>query len=165
MIAFRLLIKCTDSCAKVGTAVHALPSRRASVGCALSAVPKAHIVFRDCMALNIMVDARPMYPGMYHPRRIIRTRDYSTDAKYFSRTERPVKYYLIDFGLSRRYPAHEKNPLEIPILGGDKTVPEFLEDPTTLRDPFPTDVYYLGNVIRRNFLDVRFTSSLTFTPR
>lgn len=106
------------------------------------------------MGLNIMMDPRPMYPSMYHPASPSYDRAFKKKAKFHSRTKRPVRYYLIDFGLSRKYSAEEPSPREWPIWGGDKTVPEFQEsdDPC---DPYPTDIYYLGSMIRQHFLSVR----------
>ncbi|EMD38837.1 hypothetical protein CERSUDRAFT_112564 [Gelatoporia subvermispora B] len=111
-----------------------------------------HVAHRDCMVLNIMMDPKPLYPDMYHPQVTDMKRDFSGDAKRFTRTKRPTRYMLIDFGLSRRYGIEEISPLEDPIWGGDKTVPEFLRsnDPC---NPFPTDIYYLGNMIRETFLE------------
>jgi hypothetical protein len=105
------------------------------------------------MNLNIMMDASELYPDGYHPLFLQRrmTPDILHVAKHYSRTDRPPKYYLIDFGLSRRYDPADTSPREEPIWGGDKTVPEFQNsnDPV---DPFPTDIYYLGNLVRKDFL-------------
>ncbi|KAH7918651.1 hypothetical protein BV22DRAFT_1041582 [Leucogyrophana mollusca] len=110
-----------------------------------------HVAHRDCMNLNILMDATSLYIDPFHPFRLRRTRDLRSDARHFTRTQRPPKYYLIDFGISRRYRPSDSNPLELPILGGDKTVPEF-RDPSEPRNPFPTDVYYIGNVLREDFI-------------
>ncbi|KAJ3477324.1 hypothetical protein NLI96_g10548 [Meripilus lineatus] len=89
---------------------------------------------------------------MYHPVANRRNRNFKGKAKYHTRTARPAKYFLIDFGLSRKYTGDDC-PMEIPILGGDKTVPEFQgEGEYQPHDPFPTDIYYLGNMIREDFL-------------
>ena len=106
------------------------------------------------MVLNIMLDPRNMYPNMYHPTVETSTRDFNGTAKYYTRTRRPTKYYWIDFGLSSRYSDDHGIPLEIPILGGDRSVPEFQGDEATPRNPFPTDVYYLGNIVREEFIQV-----------
>jgi hypothetical protein len=106
------------------------------------------------MDLNIMMDAAPLYPEPYHPSTIDWKRDMSGSAKPLTRTQRPVKYYLVDFGISRRYNAEDGVPLEEQIFGGDKTVPEF-QNSSEPCNPFPTDVYYLGNMIRKDFLQVR----------
>jgi len=103
------------------------------------------------MNLNIMMDPRPLFPNLYHPQAEDRSLDFKKAAKYYTRTTRPTKYYFIDFGLSRKYNPDDGPPREDPIWGGDKTVPEFhrSDDPC---DPFPTDIYYLGNMIREDFL-------------
>ncbi|KAH8107741.1 hypothetical protein BXZ70DRAFT_884754 [Cristinia sonorae] len=115
---------------------------------------QCHVAHRDCMFLNIMMDPRPMFPKMYHPVNTVLTRDHQDLVGHYSRTFRPVKYYLIDFGISRVYDASETSPREHPIFGGDKSVPEFQYsiDPC---DPFATDVYYIGNVVRARFMTVR----------
>ncbi|EMD33660.1 hypothetical protein CERSUDRAFT_107977 [Gelatoporia subvermispora B] len=111
------------------------------------------VAHRDCMILNIMMDPQPLFPDMYHPLRPNQSRDLRGTPKHYSRTVRPTRYYYIDFGLSRRYPADDVSPREPPIIGGDKTVPEFQGN---LRfqpsDPFPTDVYCIGNLIRERYL-------------
>ena len=91
------------------------------------------------MNLNIMMDPKPLFPQMYHPRSDRKTVDFSRKAKYYTRTARPTKYFFIDFGLSRKYEPGDMPPVEVPIHGGDKTVPEFAYsyDPV---DPFPTDI-------------------------
>lgn len=113
---------------------------------------------RDCMNLNIMMDPRNTFPDMFHPRVIHKTRDWAGHAKYYSRTLRPTKYIIIDFGLSLKFDPEDGPPLAYPIEGGDKTVPEF-QDPSGWydRDPFPTDIYYIGNMIREDFLQVQIS--------
>jgi hypothetical protein len=74
---------------------------------------------------------------------------FTQNAKLYTRTQRLPKYYLIDFGISRKYSTQVLPPLEPPILGGDKTVPEFEildsdENSPKPSNPFPIDVYYLG---------------------
>ena len=65
-----------------------------------------------------------------------------------------VKYYFIDFGISRKYDPADLPPREPPIFGGDRSVPEFNKSDEPC-DPFPTDIYYVGNLIREDFLQVR----------
>ncbi|KAI0796161.1 kinase-like domain-containing protein [Abortiporus biennis] len=111
------------------------------------------VAHRDCGRQNIMMDPKPLFPKMYHPRYTNYSRDFKGVAKYYNRTSMPVQYYLIDFGLSRRYDPENISPREEPIIGGDKSVPEF-KNWTEAMDPFPTDVYYIGNVIRVDFLRI-----------
>jgi len=116
---------------------------------------KNNIAHRDCMDLNIMMDGQTMFPEGYFPiPKLSHMRhDFTGPAEQYTRTERPPKYYFIDFGLSKRYDPALGPPLEVPIWGGDKTVPEFQESNEPM-DPFPTDVYYLGNVIKENFIEL-----------
>ena len=59
---------------------------------------------RDIHLLNIMMDASPLYTIPFHPIRQDMRRDYQGASKpSFTRTERPVSYYLIDFGLAIQY--------------------------------------------------------------
>lgn len=104
---------------------------------------------------NVMMDANPLYDERPHPAYNEKNMAYTRWIKHHCRTLRPVKYHLIDFGLSRRYdPASE--PPRVPVgprgYGGDKTVPEFRTQESC--DPFPVDVYRAGNFIRENFIKV-----------
>jgi hypothetical protein len=109
---------------------------------------------RDCTSENIMLDPSNMYPNSFHPADIERSKDFRRKAKRYSRTRRPSRYLLIDFGLSRRYDPANGPPLDEPIHGGDKSAPE-LQDGQTPYNPFPTDVYYLGNLVREDYMEVR----------
>jgi hypothetical protein len=108
---------------------------------------------RDCTSENIMLDPLGMYPKSFHPVEITRTRDYRGKAKGHTRTWRPPRYLLIDLGLSRLYDTANGPPLDIPLRGGDKSAPEH-QDQTTPCNPFPTDVYYLGNLVREDYIQV-----------
>ena len=74
--------------------------------------------------------------------------------KKYTRTWRPPRYLLIDFGLSRLYDPANGPPLDYPLRGGDKSAPEH-QGPKMLCNPFPTDVYYLGNLVREDYIQVR----------
>jgi hypothetical protein len=82
-------------------------------------------------------------------------KDFRRNVKGYSRTRRPTRYLLIDFGLSRFYDPANGPPLDRPLRGGDKSAPEH-QDGTTPCNPFPTDVYYLGNLVREEYMEVRF---------
>ncbi|OCH84104.1 hypothetical protein OBBRIDRAFT_742165, partial [Obba rivulosa] len=111
------------------------------------------VAHRDCMSENIMMDPKPLYPKMFHPVLQTYNRDRTGRAKHYTRTKRPVKYYFIDFGISRRYTEGEDSSRELLILGADRSIPEFVKYRKTECDPFPTDVYYLGNLIQKEFLE------------
>ena len=97
-----------------------------------------------------MFGASKMYPNGFHPVKINRNRNFKGTAKAYTRTQRPPVYYLIDFGLSRQYTS--RNVTDEPLRGGDKSAPEH-----RLRrrcNPFQTDIYYIGNLVRREFIEV-----------
>lgn len=113
------------------------------------------VAHRDVTSKNIMMDATPLFPEPWHPVDYFHTRDWKNKFKQYSRTQRPVKYYFIDFGFSRRYESSLSNPLEPAGGGGDKTVPEH-QDPNTLSNPFFTDIYCVGNIIRTKIMTVAY---------
>ncbi|KAJ7680937.1 kinase-like domain-containing protein [Mycena polygramma] len=117
------------------------------------------VAHRDCNSLNIMMDGQHLFPAGFHPRAQRNLQDGFRKAKHYTRTQRPVKYYFIDFGISSKFEPGEDTRVH-PILGGDKSVPEFptlqqmsLAMNTEKLDPFATDIYYLGNLIRTEFLE------------
>ncbi|KAH9996930.1 kinase-like domain-containing protein [Russula vinacea] len=107
-----------------------------------------NIAHRDCTANNIMFDPSEMYPQGFHPTEMDRSRNFKGRAKRYTRTQRPPRYYLIDFGLSRQYLS--RRALDVPLRGGDKSAPEHRN--VTRCNPFYTDIYYLGNLVRREFI-------------
>jgi hypothetical protein len=108
---------------------------------------------RDCTSENIMLDPSNMYPDSFHPADMRRNKDFCRKAKRYSRTWRPSRYFLIDFSLSRLYDPANGPPLDDPVQSGDKSAPEH-QNRETPCNPFPTDVYYLGNLIREDFMQV-----------
>ncbi|KAJ7147591.1 hypothetical protein C8R43DRAFT_889585 [Mycena crocata] len=114
-----------------------------------------NVAHRDCSSLNIMMDATRMYPNGFHPRITEKNRNYRGKARYTTRTACNPKYYLIDFGISGMYNPTDGPPLDYGIRGGDRTLPEFLgaDYRNELHNPFPTDVYYLGNMLKREFIE------------
>jgi hypothetical protein len=100
-----------------------------------------------------MLDPTNMYPNSFHPVVLGRSKDFRHKAKGYSRTRRPTRYLLIDFGLSRQYDPNNGPPLDKPLHGGDRSAPEH-QDGVTRCNPFPTDVYYLGNLVRQHYIQV-----------
>ena len=101
-----------------------------------------------------MLDPSGMYPNSFHPADPGKSKDFRRNVKGYSRTRRPTRYLLIDFGLSRFYDPAKGPPLDKPVRGGDKSAPEH-QDRETPCNPFPTDVYYLGNLVREDYMQVR----------
>lgn len=97
-----------------------------------------------------------MWPEPYHIMVPSMNRGYTSEVKKpFTRTAKTPRYYIIDYGLSRRYSPDDPHPMERLPEGGDRTVPEFGNslNPTP-HDPFAVDIYCLGNVIQKYILDV-----------
>jgi hypothetical protein len=97
-----------------------------------------------------MLDPSGMYPDGFHPVKINRSRDFKNKLPRFDRTQRPPRYYLIDFGLSRQYSS--RNAIDDPLRGGDKSAPEHQSGRRC--NPFQTDIYHLGNLVRERFIKV-----------
>ncbi|KAJ7100959.1 hypothetical protein B0H15DRAFT_899862 [Mycena belliarum] len=121
------------------------------------------VAHRDCCSTNIMMDGQRLYPYGCHPQFRERSEDLLKPAKHLTRTQAPPRYIIIDFGISVQFQPEESPRHAIPIKGGDDTVPEFEGSGADFpRDPFPTDVYFLGNLIRQEFLDDHAHGPLTF---
>lgn len=112
------------------------------------------VAHRDCHHPNIMMDADAMYPGGFHAANQNMTPDYSRLAKHFSRTERPPKYYFIDFGISIRFSPDDSDPhAKVDAWGGGYDHPPENRKVNSEYNPFPADVYYMGNIIKHNFIE------------
>ena len=99
-----------------------------------------------------MLDPSGMYPNGFHPTQMNRNYDFRGRAKRHTRTLRPPRYFLIDFGLSRQYTS--RNAFDEPLSGGDKSAPEHVHGDRRRCNPFKTDIYYLGNLVRQKFMQV-----------
>jgi hypothetical protein len=98
-----------------------------------------------------MFDAPRMYPSGFHRVKIDRNRNFQDTAETYTRTQRPPIYYLVDFGLSRQYAS--RDALDEPVRGGDKSAPEHRSQGRC--NPFQTDIYYIGNLVRQEFMQGR----------
>ena len=102
----------------------------------------------DCTPNNIMFDPSGMYPNGFHPVKIDRNINFKGTAKAYTRTQRPPRYYFIDLGLSRKYSSRDAK--DEPLRGGDKSAPEHRSRQRC--NPFHTDIYYIGNLVRQEFM-------------
>ncbi|KAJ7153498.1 hypothetical protein C8R43DRAFT_1187259, partial [Mycena crocata] len=114
-------------------------------------IHEQNIAHGDCKYDSFMVDSTSLFSDLPHPLKPSERRDLSGPPQTVkTRTQLPVKYFIIDFNLSTRY--SDAGPhLELSGWGGDKTVPEFRTQEQS--DPFAVDVYCLGNSIRRYFTE------------
>src|SRR5258708_5048212 len=100
-----------------------------------------------------MMDADAMYPEGFHTIALDYTPDHSELAKYTSRTAvGGVKYYFIDFGISVYIPENLHSKLVTGTQGRDRDPPELYQD--TAYDPFKLDIFIIGNMLKREFLEV-----------
>ncbi|KIJ06454.1 hypothetical protein PAXINDRAFT_121614 [Paxillus involutus ATCC 200175] len=103
----------------------------------------------DCVAANIMMDAKYLCPDGWHPILIEETPNLVGQLHHRKRSDVEVVYYFIDFGLSTLHPSEDT----LLVIGGtarDRTVPEFkLEVPY---DPFKADIFILGHMFQTEFL-------------
>ncbi|KAJ3017218.1 hypothetical protein NUW54_g639 [Trametes sanguinea] len=107
------------------------------------------VAHRDIAPPNVMMDAKPLYPSGHHPVKMDYTPDAVYDAIPLSRTEHPVRYYYVDFGLSVRFP--ENSPtMVVGDVGRDDEVPELSS--TVPYDAFKADIYALGNLFDKEFV-------------
>ena len=100
-----------------------------------------------------MYDAEKLYPEGYHPWLPDFTMDVSRLAPFISRTAAGgVKYYIVDFGISSYFEGEEER-----LVTGksfqDDSVPELSIEQAY--DPFPVDIYTLGNVFVEDIISVK----------
>ncbi|KAH9071106.1 hypothetical protein EDB83DRAFT_315049 [Lactarius deliciosus] len=107
-----------------------------------------NVAHRDCTVYNIMFDPSQMYPNGFHPVKITLNRNFEGPVKAYTRTQRPPRYYFIDFGRSRQYISRDAT--DKPLRGGDRSAPEY--GSARHCNPFHTDIYLIGNMIRRGFM-------------
>ncbi len=98
-----------------------------------------------------MLEPSGMYPTGFHPVKLNLNKDFKGKATAYTRTQRPPHYLFIDLGLSRRYPTRDIT--DEPLHGGDRSAPELKSQKWS--NPFHTDVYYIGNLVRDEFMKVR----------
>ena len=100
-----------------------------------------------------MLDPSGMYPNEFHSVQINRNTGFKGNLRRYNQTQRPPRYYLTDFSLSRKYPS--RDTLDEPLLG-EMSAPEHQHKRRC--NPFHTDIYHLGNLVRESFMKVRTRS-------
>ncbi|KAF9029892.1 hypothetical protein BDZ89DRAFT_1014081 [Hymenopellis radicata] len=112
------------------------------------------IAHRDIHWGNIMLDPTRLYPNGSHPADTDRSPNFKSSAKYITRTECWPRYYLIDFGLSRRY-SPDGLPFEVTQPNADSEnitlLPEHSGAIPRRYNPFPVDIFRLGHMLTWHF--------------
>ncbi|KAF6743542.1 hypothetical protein DFP72DRAFT_827633 [Ephemerocybe angulata] len=121
---------------------------------------RSNIAHGSICTFNLMMDATDMYPDGFSATWHGMKKDWSGPVhNKYTRTEKPPKYYLIDFSRSTHFA--QGNTHRECISVPDTTVPELFQFPYKYAiDPFAVDVYCAGNMLRQYFLD-GFPSPMT----
>ncbi|KAJ7501023.1 hypothetical protein B0H11DRAFT_753413 [Mycena galericulata] len=114
------------------------------------------IAHRDPHYMNIMLDPTNMYPHGFYPGKPYHDdlkHDFSGKAKAFTRTQRPSRYFWIDYGLSGTYDRSDRpGLLLVPyVMGGNKDIPE-TKQKRKHADPFAADVWWMGDLIQKKLI-------------
>lgn len=100
-----------------------------------------------------MLDGTPLYPKGFHPSSQTALPSGIIRARPLRRADvSSVKYYITDFGISTHFQDPSAPRLVTGLDAQDKDVPELSRD--VPYDPFAVDIWTLGSVYKRNFIDV-----------
>ncbi|KAH6884706.1 hypothetical protein BKA70DRAFT_137394 [Coprinopsis sp. MPI-PUGE-AT-0042] len=118
------------------------------------------VAHRDVKGDNILMDSKALGIVDFNFNRPRMHRDGLNPIKpKYRRTQKWPRYHIIDFGFSSQYAPEEMPPSEAPLPASDRSLPE-LDAPDSRFNPFPSDVYYIGNWIRIDLIDGNPTNSL-----
>ena len=107
----------------------------------------------DLSDRNIMMVGDALFPKGFHPSQQELLPNAEAQAKpRHRRNVGYVKYYFIDFGLSSYFEDQDTPRLVTGEDGQDQEVPEL--NFSRSYDPFKVDIFTLGNVYKRTFLEV-----------
>ncbi|CAE6497419.1 unnamed protein product [Rhizoctonia solani] len=113
-----------------------------------------HIAHRDAQIANIMMDASLLYSEPFHPCDPHSSLDGARRLKIKRRSEAPVRYYFIDFGLSSRFPSLEDRRLVTGVKGREQRASELLPAVPPPYDPFKLDIFTVGMVFKEHIFQV-----------
>ncbi|KAI0737368.1 kinase-like domain-containing protein [Daedaleopsis nitida] len=111
---------------------------------------KHRVAHRDIAAPNIMMDGRSLYLHGHHPVRLHYAPDNVYDASPLARIDHPVRYFYIDFGISRHF-AEGSQPMAVGREGRNLTIPELSS--TVPYNAYKIDVFALGDVYSKEFME------------
>lgn len=105
-----------------------------------------------------MMDGEILFPKGFHPCLPTVDANGKTARPRRRRDTSGVKYYFTDFGLSSRFETNEGPRLVRGEDGLDQEVPELHQSEPY--NPFPVDIFILGNLFRKELTEVRTNYSL-----
>lgn len=85
-------------------------------------------------------DTSPFFPGL-------------VKARYYRRSDIPIKYYFIDYGLSVSFESFEQRHLVLGKCGRYSFVPGMSD--TIPYDPFKVDIWQVGHMLEEEWLKVK----------
>ncbi|KAG6860092.1 hypothetical protein C0995_015868 [Termitomyces sp. Mi166 len=119
-----------------------------------------HVAHEDIKFDNIMADSLSLFSYPPHPSYPWEKRDFSGWTKVVrSRTKHPIKYYLIDFGLSNLFDSKTDASVQ-PPFGGTRNCPEVWKPNAPPCNPFLVDVFCMGNVVHQLLFDQDYYNSI-----
>lgn len=109
-------------------------------------------VHRNLTDRHIMMEGRALFPGGFHPSRQDRSPDCKSKAFPIRRIDAqvPVRYYFIDFSQAEQIQSTDICSISGRKEGPDGTLDLITDEPY---EPFPVDVYSLGQIYRSAFID------------
>ncbi len=106
-----------------------------------------------------MFDGTPLYPQGFHPSSQSILPSSIRQTRPLCRADVPsVKYYITVFGISTHFQDPSAPRLVTGLDAQDKDVPELSRD--VPYDPFAVDIWTLGSVYKRHFIDVSLRYSI-----
>ncbi|KAG8719280.1 hypothetical protein FRC08_003230 [Ceratobasidium sp. 394] len=112
---------------------------------------KHNIAHCDIASPNIMMDAYPLYDEPFHPFYHFRSLDGKRRVRpRYLRSQRPVRYYYIDFGYAKWFRDGDAGPRTVVGWRAREQTPEQVEG--FPYDPFKADIFQLGAIIRRDLI-------------
>lgn len=99
-----------------------------------------------------MMDANQMFPQGFHSVKTGFLPDAKTPARPLARSQVWVEYSYVGYGISICIPPHVHPKLALGIDGRGRDVPEL--SAFAPYDPFKVDIFIIGNMVERMFLDV-----------
>ncbi|KAN0137417.1 hypothetical protein V8E53_004862 [Lactarius tabidus] len=108
---------------------------------------RLNVAHRNCTAENIAFSRSKAHPNG-HPSDL-NNRNFMGAVKACMKLRPPPRYYLVGFEPSVQYPS--RDTVDEPWHRGDTLAPEHQSEGHS--NPFHTDIYYLGNLVSREFVE------------